>query len=233
MGGHAPHRFAVFIVHLVHRFLLRIPGCGDEDAPFPGRLPYKLADVRIFGDGFRHDIPRPGQSLFRRGHPLLLVDEAKGGRLHLRLIPGLHHQLGQGGQALFPGDGSPRLPLRPEGPVQVFHFLQFDGLLNSAFQFLRQFPLLLDQADYFRLPLLKLPQIAVPLLDGPELLLVQLPGPFLSVAGDEGDRVSFGEELDARLNLGGANPQFFGNHLVNPFVVHKSPPSISLADLEL
>ncbi len=190
MGAHLTHGAAEVIVILIggasasillgqcafrtdHRLPLDKPAQGGPSG-------------RIIGDLLSEDVCRARQGLLCITHLRAPRHPFEPGPVG---IPG-RQGLGQRFETPLFGYRSPRPPLRPVGPVQIFHSLTAVGLTDGGFQFRRQLLLCLQETDYFSLARLQGPPALSLRGDLTQLPLIKAPGDFLPVASHKGNGVS-------------------------------------------
>ena len=217
----------VLLLLCVLRLLLRLLRGHD------GSLCLRLladpgAEARLVGDLLGDDVHGAGYGRLRVRHFLLFT------YIFLRLFLDItalflrQNIVRQSLQSFLLCDTGARPSLGAIGEVQVLHFYQSLRGFDGRFQLLCELPLLLDALHDFGLALLQGPQISQRLAQFTELLIGERPRRFLSVSGDEGDRVSLIDQLHCRLHLPVLYAQFLGdrfNNLHNLLLYLKLLPS--------
>ena len=223
VGGHAGHRLPVIIIHGVDAVLF-LGGLGFHHALPQQQLPQDLPQGGVVADGFRQDVPGPGQSGLGVGHLLLRIHIFRG--LGFRIPLGqMHHQpQGQGLQPPLLGDGGPGAALRPEGAVDILQLGEGGGFGQIRPQLLGEDALIRQGLFNFPAALVQIPQIIQPFGQLPQHLIVQGAGLFLAVPGDEGDGVPLVQQADDRGHLLGPQLEFLRQQGGVSFLIHASTP---------
>ena len=178
------------IVEPVDRILLRGGGAGQSSVLFQQR-PQTGTQGGVVADLLGHNVRRPGQSLLGRLYPLVRVYVLCRLCQRVRTVRSLGKEhLGQRRQPLLPGNRRPGAALLLIGPVQVLHLRQCGGFVNGAGKLLREFSLGLNGGFHSLPPLLQAPQIAQALFQGPQGRIIHGTVKLLTVAGNEGNRIS-------------------------------------------
>ena len=157
-------------------------------------LPHPGAGLLVFVHPFGDDVPRAGQRLVRRGHPLVRVDErGRGGRrVERRLLR--EDRLGKRLQPLLPCDGCPRPSFGAERKVDVLK--DREGLRGGDLPGKlvgEQFPLRQGFDDCVA-PSVQLVELCEAVADLGDLHLVEGSGGLFPVTGDERHRGPFGQK---------------------------------------
>ena len=168
---------------------------GLEDGLRREELPHPGAGLFVFVHPFGDDVPRPGERLLRRGHPLFRIDE--GGRRRERverLFLG-ENLLCERFQPLLPGDGRPRPPLGTEGEVEVLEDGEGFGGGDFRRQLVGEESALRERFEDRLAPFVQFGELGEAVADIGDLHLVEGSRHLLPVAGDEGHRRPLAEEL--------------------------------------
>ena len=174
---------------------------GLEDGLCREELPHPGAGLFVFVHPFGDDVPGPGERLLRRGDALFRIDE--GGRRRERverLLLG-ENLLCERFQPLLPGDGRPRPPLGAEGEVDVLENGEGSGGGDLRREFVGEEFALRERFEDRLAPLVQLGELGEAVADVGDLHLVEGSRRLLPVAGDEGHRRPFAEELRGRRDL--------------------------------
>ena len=201
------------VVQAVNAVLLR-GGEGTQSTPPLQQLPQALADGRIVADPLGDDVICSLQSVRRRLHALVRVDEVLGSFLRPGAVSLLgKQQLCQGFQPLFPGYGGAGAAFLLVGAVEILHLCQGLGAVDGGGQFLRQLALLLDGL-FHRIPAFLQPaEVLEPFLQRPEGGVVHSAMKLLAVAGNEGDRVALVQQPDHVFHMPGVLIQLLRQRL--------------------
>ncbi len=175
----------------------------------------------IFGQPFRHDIPRAFQCRFRIRHRLGQIPRRK----HRRLRPPVgKNGIDQALQPVFPRDHRLGAPLWLVGQVDVFQLRLGDSLGDRARQRIGHLALLGDRPCNRRPPRLQLAQVSQPFGQVAQLGVVKPARHLLAIPRDEGDRRAFVQQGDRGAHLIGVGADLGGDGAGYQGQRHANPP---------
>ena len=181
---------------------------GGDLGGLPDHLAHGVAHGRHLADGLGQDVADTFQDLLGRLQSLFGADEflGRGHRIGQQLVavPDPHSQRLQ---ALVPGIGGLGPLFGLEGEIKVLQPLGVFHRADGRRKFGVELALGLDRLEYCLLAFGQFPKPMDAKLDLADHDLVQVPGPFLTIPGDERNRVAFVQQLDDTLDLNTPNLQ--------------------------
>ena len=166
------YRLLKFIIHLIHRFSLRVFCSRSHPAFFHCSLTYPAPVIRIIGNGFGNDILRSCDCVCRALYALFFRDILLR-RIFQRLFCILQHDKGcQRLQPFLLRDRCPGSPLRAIRTIQIFHSHLSLSCHDLLSQLLCHFTLFFNAGNDLSLLLLEISQIYQTLVQLSQLLVI-------------------------------------------------------------
>ena len=203
------------VVELIYALFIgfRVALAG-KDTPAHDQLPERFPDGSVVRQGLGDDVVDSLESVLDGRDTLLLVQIVFRKCCRVTAVLG-KDRLGQGLQALFPGDGTAGPPLLLVGAVQVLNLRQSGGGVNGVCQVFREFSLVFDGLLYLIPAFMEIPEVAQPGFQGPEGGVVHGAVHFFAVPGDKGNGVALVHEVHHILNIFLLLAQFLGQDFYN------------------